>query len=78
MLTWMPLSTAKLRTVPSDALTDAALVSGYHLSFAIGAICVAAGVVVALVTLRPRGAQPDVASLRELSADELQLQEEAA
>ena len=55
-----------------------ALLGGYHLSFAIGAICVAVGIVVALAALRPpRPAEPQRLPVRSLP-DELELGEEAA
>jgi EmrB/QacA subfamily drug resistance transporter len=58
--------------------TRSALVGGYHLSFAIGAICVAVGVLVALAALRPpKPNEPERLPVRPLPAD-AELSEEAA
>jgi hypothetical protein len=58
--------------------TKSALTGGCHLSFAIGAICVAAGALVALATrLPPKPAEPEQLPVRALPVD-AELEEEAA
>jgi hypothetical protein len=48
---------------------SAALTSGYQLSFGIASMCVAAGLLVVLVVLRPRGTRQDAPVTRREFAE---------
>jgi EmrB/QacA subfamily drug resistance transporter len=70
------VATDRTRTLAADGVsTQSALTGGYHLSFAIGAVCVAVGILAALALLR-RPVQPEPARLPEPA--EAELLEEAA
>jgi hypothetical protein len=50
--------------------TAAALVAGYRLAFVVGAVCVAIGLVVAIIRVRGAGAEPDEEEIATLEAFE--------
>jgi EmrB/QacA subfamily drug resistance transporter len=70
LLGTLATSHTKALAVSGDGVTSS-LVGGYHLAFAIGAVCLAVGIVLALVLLRPLERRPGgaVVAIRNRPAD---------